>query len=116
MELKKLTIDGKQVEFVNAFRGTRNGFAHDTTLFIDGYVMAQHTCHYLNRTWERYTYQTVMRCAVCDLEEERENRLKDKFKTEKGYAKLTPKRKLELAEVIDADEDMRFYRAILAQL
>lgn len=112
MEIRKFNIDGKEVEFVNACRCTRSGFAHDTTLFINGCQYETATCHYLNRTWERYTYQTVMRRAVYNLEEYRENRLTERFKTEKGYAKLTAKRKVELAEVIDNDEEIKFYRAI----
>ena len=116
MELKKLTVDGREVEFVNNWRDTRYGFAHDTTLFINGRRVAENTCHYINRTWERYTYQSVMRGAVYGLIEDRENFLKDKFKDEKGYKKLTPQRKIEFAEVVDADEEIKFYRDIREQL
>ena len=34
MELKKFDVNGKQVEFVNQWRGNRSGFVHETTLFI----------------------------------------------------------------------------------
>ena len=36
MEIKKLTVNGKEYEFVNETVGTRNGFAHNTTLFVNG--------------------------------------------------------------------------------
>lgn len=36
MEIKKMHIDENEIEFVNTSRSTRNGFAHDTTLFING--------------------------------------------------------------------------------
>ena len=53
-----------------------------------------------------------MRGAVYTLLEGRENRLKEQFKAERGYTKMTPKRQLEFAEVVDADEGIRFYREI----
>ena len=112
MEIRKFEINGRQAEFVNESRGTRSGFAHDTHLFINGYNYGEATCHYLNRTWERYTYQTVMLRAVDSLEEEREARLKREFKAKKGYTNLTAKRQVEFAEYLEADEDMQFYKAL----
>ena len=112
MELKKMTVQGREVEFVNAFRDKRYGFAHDTTLFIDGRRVAEDTAHYVNRTWERYTYQTVMRSAVYRLIGDREVVLKHKFMQDNGYKKLTPQRKIAFAEVVDADADIKFYREI----
>ena len=35
MEIKKFTVGDKEYEFVNEYRNTRHGFAHDTTLFIN---------------------------------------------------------------------------------
>ena len=116
MELKKLNINGKEIEFANVSRGARNGFAHDTTVFIDGMRYGTHTCHYLNRTWERYTYQSVMRCAICDLRDEREEYLKREFKRVNGYTKLTAKRAEQFAEQIKGDEYIALYNAILAEL
>lgn len=116
MELKKLNVQGKEVEFVNAWRGTRSGFKHETTMFVDGVRVGEDVCHYINRTWERYTYQTVMRSAVYRLLENREAWLKNRFMEEKGYKKLTPQRKIEFAEVVDADDGIRFYREVRDQL
>lgn len=116
MELRKFEIDGREIEFVNAWRGTRSGFAHDTTLFIDGRKWAEATCHYLNRTWERYTYQTVMRSAVYDLIERAEQSVKTQFMQAKGYKKITANRKAELEEAYKADENIRFYKAIQERL
>lgn len=39
-------------------------FKHVCTLSRNGHVLCTETAKYLNRTWETYTYQTVMlRCA-----------------------------------------------------
>jgi hypothetical protein len=39
---------------------TRSGFRHLATLFNDGMILAQAKVCYINRTWERYDYQTVL--------------------------------------------------------
>jgi len=43
---------------------TRNGFRHRATLFIDGQEMEHATIPYLNRTWERYEFKSVMKKLV----------------------------------------------------
>lgn len=53
-----------KIEFKNSYRSTRSGFAHDTQMFIDGQLEINATCHYLNRTWESYPYQSVMKQAI----------------------------------------------------
>lgn len=116
MEIKKLVINDREVEFVNQSRGTRTGFAHDTVLFIDGYERANATCIYYNRTWERYAYQTVMRRAVIELRDRQTGYLKEQFKAEKGYQKLTAKRQAEFEAVRDANKEIQFYTAILKEL
>ena len=116
MEIRKFEVNGRQVEFVNQSRSTRSGFAHDTTMFINGCNYAEATCHYLNRTWESYTYQTVMRKAVYEEREAYTERLKDKFKAERGYNKLTAKRQEEFTEFIKDNEQIQFYDALLDAL
>jgi hypothetical protein len=39
---------------------TRSGFRHLATLFIDGRKNTIAKCCYLNRTWERYEFQSVL--------------------------------------------------------
>lgn len=109
MEIKKFTVNGKEYEFVNSSRNTRSGFAHDTTLFINGVENAEHTCHYLNRTWECYTYQTVMMGAVRELINDRRIRLERKYKEDNGFSKLTDKRRLELENIFTADNVLNEY-------
>ena len=36
------------------------GFVHIATLFINGIRKASSRCQYYNRTWERYTYASVL--------------------------------------------------------
>jgi len=116
MELKKFKILGKEIEFVNQYRNTRMGFAHDTTLFVNGSQYGTATCTYYNRTWECYTYQTVMLRVVEELRECRRKWLLSEFKAEHGYQKMTDKRTAEFKEIFDKDEEVKLYRKITEKL
>ena len=53
-----------KIEIVCKSEKTRNGFRHRATLFIDGQERESTTIPYLNRTWERYEFQSVMQKLV----------------------------------------------------
>lgn len=116
MELRKFEIDGREVEFVNQFRGTRNGFAHDTAMFVDGHKVTEATCHYINRTWEAYTYQSVMLNAVYNRIEELKQYAKDRFMEARGYKKLTADRKAKFEEECKQNAEIAFYEAVREEL
>lgn len=115
-ELWKRTINGKEVLFVNSSRNTRSGFAHDTEVFIDGWKYGSNTCNYLNRTWECYRYQTVMRGAICKNIEGKKKRLLEEFKARNNYGRLTAKRREEFEAEISNDKDLELYNKILEEL
>ena len=52
------------IEFINTVKNTRNGFYHKTELYIDSEFILECKCNYLNRTWESYPYQSVMKDAL----------------------------------------------------
>lgn len=52
------------MDFQNKFTLSRSGFSHTSTLFHNGQSLATAKRHYLNRTWESYTYQSSMKDAV----------------------------------------------------
>lgn len=52
------------MDFQNRFNSTRSGFSHTSILYHNGERLASAKCHYLNRTWESYEYQTSMKDAV----------------------------------------------------
>ena len=43
---------------------TRNGFKHEAMLMVNGRELDRVKCNYLNRTWEQFEYQTVMKKLV----------------------------------------------------
>ena len=52
------------IEFINTAKSTRSGFYHKTELYIDSEFILECKCNYLNRTWESYPYQSVMKDAL----------------------------------------------------
>jgi hypothetical protein len=114
--LHTLNINDNQIIFVNNSRSTRNGFAHDSELYINDNYRGKHSCHYLNRTWERYRYQTVMVGLVSNLIEERKNYIKADYKRENNIARLTQKHAVKMAELFEADDILALYRAIIEEL
>lgn len=117
MRIRKMSIDGHEIMFVNQSRDTRHGFAHDTTLFIDGFERQAATCHYINRTWEWYGYQTVMLEAVYLLKKAKEQECKREYLRKNSISQIRgEKRKAELANLIAEDEENKFYDAIMHDL
>ena len=112
MGLRKMIIDGKEVTFVNTWRGTRSGFMHETELYIDGWEATAAKCHYINRTWERYAYQSVMLEAVHKLQEEETEREKRRFKQLHGIKNLMERHKPAFASFLEKSADLAFYKQI----
>ena len=52
------------IEFINTAKSIRIGFYHKTELYIDSEFILECKCNYLNRTWESYPYQSVMKDAL----------------------------------------------------
>lgn len=112
--LKKITAsNGDEFTFVCEWRNKRNGFAHDCTVYRGTYEMRKESCHYLNRTWESYTYQSVMRDAMHELINEQKNRGISDYKTQNGVRRMTQEQK----DAMTAnDPTIKIYQEILDQL
>ena len=112
MGLYKLTIEEKEIIFVNTWRGTGSGFVHETKLFIDGWPAAAARCFYINRTWERYSYQSVMLEAVHKLQEEETAREKAYFLQVNGYKNMMASRKSAFEEYLAQNKTLSFYKKL----
>ena len=89
--MKKLTlkIGNDDFTFVNDSENTRYGFRHTCVMFINDYHRATIYHPYYNRTWEVYTYQTVMLEAIQEVMDEiYESELRD-YKEHNGINRLT---------------------------
>lgn len=116
MEIKKIKIGDNEIEFVNESYNTRNGFKHVSTMFINGIEKRSHTCHYYNRTWECYRYQTVMMGLVNDRLNDIIEYAKTIFKEDKGYKKMTADRYEEFENYLSQNEQFILHNKILEEL
>lgn len=67
---------------------TRNGFRHDCYM-IDGYDNFKASIHYINRTWEAYTFETVLLKAAGELEKRCIDREKVAYLNRTGAKRIT---------------------------
>lgn len=95
--------------FINESIGTRNGFKHVSELLINNVWSGKATCHYINRTWERYTFESSMCQCISGLIEARAKDFKTLFMNENHYKRLTEKRKIELDKAISNDKTIMEY-------
>ena len=75
---------------------TRNGFKHTCNLIVNGLHNVKNGCHYYNRTWEAYDYQSVMSGAINTYKCEIEEQVKQRLLAKEGKKRMTPTLKKEL--------------------
>ena len=61
--MRIFTLD-KNYSVVCDTKDTRNGFKHEATLLSNGYEREKTKICYLNRAWERFTYEIVLRKLI----------------------------------------------------
>lgn len=66
MKVFKINQD---IEVVCEWKKTRNGFKHEATLLVNGIEKDKTKICYLNRTWERYEYESVLKKLINDTKE-----------------------------------------------
>ena len=116
MEIKKIEVNGNNYQFVNSSRNTRSGFAHDTTLFKNDCEIADCSCHYLNRTWECYRYQTVMQRCISEEIDREYNRFIENYKHSNNIKRMTAEKRC-LADIeFENQADIKELREVYKQL
>lgn len=116
MEIKKYTVNKKTYEFINEYRNTANGFKHTTHLFIDDNEVVDVSVNYINRTWEKYTYQTSMLEAIYSAIKQRELRLEDVFRRRNNITRMTKDKREELERIKKDDVLLKEYQKVLKKL
>ncbi len=108
MEIK--TIDNFQ--FIIEYGSTRTGFFHKATLFKkqehgESYrEITTARASYINRTWEQYAFQSVMKQAVQNQIDDAKDELKNKVKRNLDIGRMTSKAKEKLAQEIEASGEI----------
>lgn len=116
METKKVMVLGKEYLFVNESIGNRSGFVHRSTLLENDHEVATHKVQYINRTWESYRYQSVMKGLVYNLiDSEREFYLR-MIKTRNGWSRWPNGRKAEYSKVFETSQEYKSFELLLNSL
>lgn len=98
MTIVKKEINGNEYTFINYSRGNRSGFVHCTELQKNGFVLGNAKVQYYNRTWEVYTFQTVMKRLVGELMESIEESFCTAWKDAHNIKRLTQAKRDEMWE------------------
>lgn len=81
MEIRtKVTKSGNVWQLVNESWSTSRAWGHRTEIIKNGYDYGEHKCRYINRTWERYAFESCMSGAVYELRERELNRFIENYK------------------------------------
>lgn len=90
----------KNLHVVSKCNGYNYGFCHITTIFYKNYMITA-KIGYINRTWERYTYETSTRACLQKLVNEIYNDLKNDYKKQNNIKRITQKDKKTIVEMLD---------------
>ena len=117
MEKKIITVNGNKYEFINSIRSTRNGFAHDTELLKnDYYNIGRGTAYYINRTWEYYRYQTVMKRCINNIIEEKYNNFIVNYKVENNIKRITAEKRAEADKLFANLAEIKELKEVYSEL
>ena len=116
MKVIKINTHEHELEFICTSRNTRTGFAHDCTLFINGYEETTAHCYYINRTWERWTYESVCVEAVDMLIKDYRERERRAWLDLNGFKKMTQKRTLEFNTELELKPHYQMLKACKTEL
>lgn len=104
-QLFKFSVDDIEITAYCNSRNTRSGFAHDCDMFMNGHQLSSGHCFYLNRTWEKYCYQSVLFNACHNAIESRSEFLKRIYKEQNNLTRLAGKN-AEAFRAVLADDSM----------
>ena len=96
-KLIRFQVEGRLVYFSCYVRDNRSGFVHEASMYEEGraYATAATSVQYYNRTWEEYAFQSAIGSIVDDLERRERERIRRVWMGERGYERMTAKRRAE---------------------
>lgn len=78
-----------EIKFINSAHDTRSGFKHVSEVYIDGQHVITQEARYLNRTWEAYAFQSVMKSALQTLIDSRQKELIEEYRRTNGVKRVS---------------------------
>jgi len=91
-DIKRVKVGDKEYMFYNRTEGTRSGFKHITQCFVNDVLKHSHKVCYLNRTWESYHYQTVMKGCIASMINDRQEYINANYKRENNLVRISSKK------------------------
>lgn len=95
-------VNFKDITIILDTKGTRQGFKHEGLVFYKNYMEFKTACNYLNRTWEVFTYQSLLNKICNIIIENEENNAIIKYKENNNIKRLTEKQKKEIIKDHDS--------------
>ena len=116
MTIREIKVNGNKYQFCNEAWSNSNGWGHRTILLRNGYQLNENKVRYLNRTWERYEFQSCMQGCIYPLIEQRKAELKEQFKAYKNITRLSQKYAKEYEQFEKQDERLKEYTKLYKSL
>ena len=88
----------KNFKIVGDSYSNSRAWGHTAVVFKDNYELSKSKIRYYNRTWERYTYQSVILDALYDAIKSRQSSLIADYKNTTGVSRMTKHKKEEIVE------------------
>ena len=110
--------NGHDFRIQNFYDDNRYGFNHTSVVFMDGLGMAggEARCHYINRTWEKYAYQSSAMQAVHNAIDYFKDSAKRMFKLNNNLSRMTKTASEKFAEELKNNSLISALKAALAVL
>ena len=77
-------INGVEYAIIADFQDSRNGFNHIAKIYMNHDLIGYYKAHYINRTWERFRYESAIKGAIYDALNDAEERRKEAARRENG--------------------------------
>lgn len=120
----KVLKDGETIAnfiFYATVRSYNWGFTHSVECSyhfydknVSGTVTAKAT--YYNRTWEYYRFQSCISSCLYSLLKDRKNYIINRIKEEKGWKKLTEKRRVEVEPELENDFIIKVFDVVKKEI
>ena len=113
MEIKKIICkSGREYNIVNETWETSRAWGHKSTLVAPWGEVENRKVKYINRTWERYTYESCMSGLINTILEDNLKSYITQYKEKNGIARLTSLQK----DIIKAEWQQQEYTQELMEI
>lgn len=113
MEIKKIICkNGREYNIVNEYWETSRAWGHKSTLIAPWGEVESRKVKYINRTWERYTYESCMSGLIDTILEDNLKSYITQYKEKNGITRLTSLQK----DMIKAEWQQKEYTQELMEI